>query len=143
MVKVAGREHADGDVVWEGLAYEVDEAFGYRQPTYADIEGWDGRMRAIVDSKYTGAVRVQRWNVFDGNWNTVEFGDFRIVSNYLHFEIHPPSPDLIVRLVTAGRLAAVIREHPRWRLRLALSGFRLRLLSDARCRDRENSELEP
>jgi hypothetical protein len=99
----------------------VDEALGYRQPVYADICGWDGKMRAIVDSKYAGGVRVQRWNVFDEQWNTLEFG-------YSFGAGHPPSGDQIVRLVTAGRLAAVRNERPSWRLRLALSRFALRLL---------------
>jgi hypothetical protein len=121
LVKVAGREYADGEVVWEGLAYEVDEALGYRQPVYADICGWDGNMRAVVDSKYAGGVRVQRWVEFDGQWVTMEFG--RSLKT-----MHPPSADEIVRLVVAGRLAAVRRKRPTWRLRLNLSRFTVRLL---------------
>jgi hypothetical protein len=121
MVEVAGREYADGEVVWEGLAYEVDEAFGYRQPVYADTCGSDGKIRAVVDSKYTGGVRIQRWNVFDGQWNTLEFGlDWKTS--------HPPSASEIVRLVVTGRLTAVRRKRPRWRLRLTLSRFAFQLL---------------
>ncbi|MGA2459904.1 MAG: hypothetical protein ABSF82_00555 [Candidatus Bathyarchaeia archaeon] len=118
---MAGREYADGEVIWKGLACEVDEAFGYRQPVYADICGWDGEIRAVVDSKYAGSVRVQRWSMFDGEWITMEFGLSLNTS-------HPPSADEIVRLVVAGRLTELRNKRPRWRLRLAFSRVAFRLL---------------